>query len=99
MRYDTPIFFQTVERGAYDPITGNYADGIVSEVKRLASVTDTGTETQKLLFGDVKTGRKTIRLQVAFDGDFDRIRIDDKIYKVAFERKLRIKQNFVVKEV
>ena len=99
MRYDTPVFFQKVARGEYDPMTGNYADGVVEETKRLASVTDTGTETQKLLFGDVKTGCKTVRLQVAYNEPFDRIRIGETVYNVAFERTLRIKQNFVVKEV
>ena len=99
MRYDTPVYFQKVTLGEYDPTTGNHAEAIVEETKRIASVTDTGTETQKLLFGDVKMGCKTIRLQVAYNEPFDRIRIGDAIYTVAFERTLRIKQNFVVKEV
>lgn len=99
MRYDTPIYFQTVTKGEFDKYTGNYSEEVIEEVKRLASVTDTGTETQKLLFGDVKMGCKTIRLQVAYDAEFDRIRIGDAVYKVAFERRLQIKQNFVAKEV
>lgn len=99
MRYDTPIYFQKVAPGEFDPMTGNHAEEVIKEFKRIASVTDTGTETQKLLFDDVREGCKTIKLQVAFDGEFDRIRIGETVYKVHFERKLLIKQNFVVKEI
>lgn len=34
MRYDTPIYFQKLTPGEYDPATGNYVDDKVSEVKR-----------------------------------------------------------------
>lgn len=99
MRYDTPIYFQSITPGEYDESTGDYSKGAVKETKRLASVTDTGTETLKLLFGQIKQGCKTVRLQVAYTEPFDHIRIGDAVYNVEFERNLRIKQNFVVSEV
>ena len=41
MRYDTPICFQRITPGEYDPDTGNYADDIVEETLRYASVMNT----------------------------------------------------------
>ena len=38
MRYDTTIFFQRVIQGEYDTSTGNYADPIIEETKKDASV-------------------------------------------------------------
>lgn len=99
MRYDTPIYFQRITPGAYDPNTGNYGPDETAEVLRYASVTDTGEQTLLLVYGGIKQGSLTIRLQNRYDAAFDRIRIGDKFYKVDLSRKLRVKQNFVVSEV
>ena len=96
MRYDKPIFFQSTEPGGYDPLTGDYGDDTISEVKKYASVTDTGTETLRLVYGAIKQGSFTIRLQQPYKKPFDRIRIDEKFYQVDFARKSRA---FVVSEV
>lgn len=96
MRYDKPIFFQSTEPGAYDPLTGDYGDDTISEVKKYASVTDTGTETLRLVYGAIKQGSFTIRLQQPYKKPFDRIRIGEKLYQVDFARKSRA---FVVSEV
>lgn len=96
MRYDKPIFFQSTEPGAYDPMTGDYGDDTISEVKKYASVTDTGTETLRLVYGAIKQGSFTIRLQQPYKKPFDRIRIGEKLYQVDFARKSRA---FVVSEV
>ncbi len=96
MRYDKPIFFQRVQPGEYDAATGNYGADTVTEVQKRASVTDSGVETLKLIYGDLKQGSKTIRLQRPYTEPFDRIRIDNKIYKVDFAR---FQRNFVVSEV
>ena len=42
MRYDTPIYMQTIRSGDYNPDTGDYADGQVDEVEQIASGMDTG---------------------------------------------------------
>ena len=50
MRYDTPVYFQKITSGEYDPKTGNYADDIVVETLRYASVMNTGEERLKLVY-------------------------------------------------
>lgn len=99
MRFDTPIYFQTVETGAYNAETGNYEPNTVTEDKRWASVTDSKTETLQLIYGDIKQGCKTVRLQNIYRKPFDRIKIGEKLYRVDFSRKLRCKHIFVVSEV
>ena len=99
MRFDKPIFFQHIKAGEYNENTGDYGADSVTEVQRYASVTDAGVETMKLIYGDVKQGSFTVRLQAHYAESFDRIRIGSRLYKVDFERKLRTIHVFVVSEV
>ncbi len=99
MRCDTEVFFQSIVPGEYDEATGDYRDDTVSEEKRHASVTDTGTETMNLVYGSIKQGSKTVRIQTHYKKAFGRIRIGNALYRVDFERKLRTKHVFVVSEV
>ena len=99
MRYDTPIYFQTIKKGEYDPDTGNYAEDTVAEDKVFASVTDSRAETLNLVYGELKQGCFTIRLQNIYRKPFSYIRIGEKRYRVDFGRKLRLKHIFVVSEV
>lgn len=85
--------------GEYDEPTGDYGEDTISEEKRHASVTDTGTETMNLVYGSIKQGSKTVRLQTHYKELFDRIRIGNALYRVDLERKLRTKHVFVVSEV
>jgi hypothetical protein len=96
MRYDTPIYFQIVEQGEYDAATGNYGDDVLTEARRYASVTDSGVQTLQLIYGELKEGSKTVRLQRPYTDDYDRIRIGDKTYRVDFARH---QKSFVVSEV
>ncbi len=99
MRYDTPIFFQKVDAGAYDTTTGNYGENIITEEKRYANVTHSGVDTLQLVYGDIRQSGLTVRLQRHYEKAFDRIRIGDKTYHVDFGRSLRNAQVFVVSEV
>lgn len=99
MRYDKAIYFQTVEHGAYNPDTGDYADDHVTEVKKYGSVSDTGTDAMNLIYGSIKQGSLTTQLQTHYTETFHRIRVGRKVYRVDFERKLRTKHVFVVSEV
>ena len=99
MRFDTPIYFQTVKKGEYDPETGNYAEDTVTEDEVFASVTDSRAETLNLVYGAIKQGCYTVRLQNIYRKPFDRIRMGEKVYKVDFSRKLRLKHIFVISEV
>ena len=100
MRYDIPIYFQTVTAaGKYDATTGNYADDTVTEVKRYASVTDSGEKTMMLIYGAIKQGSKTIRLQQPYTAPYTRIRIDKAVYTVDRQKRFRNSHIFVVSEV
>ena len=63
MRYDTPIFFQRVLPGEYDPTTGNYADDQVTEVRKMASVMDTRAEIMQIVYGGIRQGSVTVQLR------------------------------------
>ena len=99
MRYDTPIYFQLIRQGIYDPKTGDYADSDPVETKVYADVTDTSTDTKQILYGDIKRNSKVIRLQQHYTRTSNRIRIGDKQYGVDDERKLRTKHVLIVSEV
>ena len=99
MRYDTPIYFQKTTQGAYNPDTGDYGPDSITETLRYASVMDTGRETLRLVYGEIRQGSLTIHLQNHYDDSFDRIRVGDRLYTVDYARRLRVKQVFVVSEV
>lgn len=99
MRYDTPVYFQRIIPGKYDTSTGNYAPDDVTEERRYASVTNSGIETINLVYGELKQGSLTIRLQNHYIEPYDRIRIGKKIYRVDMSRPLRVGHSFVISEV
>lgn len=99
MRFDTPIFFQNITPGEYDQSSGNYGVGETTETMRYASVTSTGVTTLNNIYGELKQGSYTVRIQGHYDDTFNRIRIGSKLYRVDFSRKLRTKHVFVVSEV
>lgn len=99
MRYDTPIYFQKITSGEYDPSTGNYGDDSIEETLRYASVMDTSAKTMRLIYGEIRQGSLTIQIQNHYTEPFDRIRVGEKIYRVDDSRKLRTKHTFVVSEV
>lgn len=101
MRYNTPIYFETRKKGAYNSTTGNYDPETCEAVKRYAAITETGTEALKLIYGDIKQGALTIRLQRPYKAAFDRVRIGEcksaKYYHV--DRARLAKRVFIVSEV
>lgn len=99
MRYDTPVYFQRITSGEYDPKTGNYDEDTVEETQRYASIMDTGAVMLKLVYDGPKQGSLIIQLQNHYEEPFDRIRVGNKLYAVDFSRPLRVKHTFVVSEV
>lgn len=99
MRFDTPVYFQRITAGAYDPATGNYGPAGVAEEKRFASVTNTGEDTLNLVYGELRQGVITVRLQTHYAEPFDRLRIGEKVYRVDRARPLRLKYTLVCSEV
>ena len=99
MRYDTPVYFQKITPGKYDPSTGNYGDDTVEESLRYASVMNTGEDQLRLVYDGPKQGSLTIQLQNHYTSPFSQIRIGEKIYQVDSSRELRTKHTFIVSEV
>ena len=99
MRFDTPVYFQRITKGEYDASTGNYSDDIVEETLRYADVTDTGTQSLMLIYGTIKQGSLTVRLQNHYHEPFDRLRIGSAFYKVDSSKRLRMKHILIVSEV
>lgn len=99
MRYDTPIYFQKITSGEYDPDTGDYGKDTIQETEVYASVMDTRSEMLRLVYNGPMQGSLTIQLQNHYTDPFDRIRVGNRIYKVDYTRRLRVKQTFVVSEV
>lgn len=101
MRYNTPIYFQRKQKGEYNASDGDYSPETTVEVKRYASVTDTGTDTLNLVYGGPKQGSLTIRLQRPYADPFDQIRIGDgeqaKYYRA--DKARLFKRVFIVSEV
>lgn len=99
MRFDTPIYFQRVTPGEYDASTGDYGEDTITEEMRYASVTGSARETMNMIYGEIKQGSLTLRLQNHYTEPFDRIRIGNKVYRADSERLLRTKNTFIVSEV
>ena len=99
MRFDKPIYFQHITSGAYDESSGNYFDDTVSEIKRYASITQSGIETLNLIYGKLQQDSLTVRIQQHYDKPFDYIRIGNKRYRVDFKRDLSRFSVFVISEV
>ena len=99
MRFDTPIYFQRNQVAAYNPTTGNYEEQPPLEEMRYAAVTYSTRDTMNLIYGEIKQGSLTLRLQNHYTKPFDRIRIGNKAYRVDSSRLLRVKNILVVSEV
>ena len=99
MRFDTPVYFQTIKAGEYNASTGDYGEDIITEEMRMADVTETGIETLNIMYGEIKQGVKTVRLQNYYEKPFDRLRIGNKVYRVDRARPLRLKYTLIVSEV
>lgn len=99
MRFDTPVYFQAIKAGEYDASTGDHGEDIITEEMRMADVTETGIETLNIIYGEIRQGVKTVRLQNYYDKPFDRVKIGKKVYRVDRARPLRLKYTLIVSEV
>lgn len=99
MRYDTPVYFQRITAGEYDPSTGDYGPDGAPETEVWASVLPTQRETLRLLYGELRQNSVTIHIQSHYEGVFDGVRIGNKVYRVDSRRRFRVKESFVLSEV
>lgn len=109
MRCDTQIYFitdgeRTLITDRDDPDYGGYTKETPVEAGMLADVTDTKTETQQLVYGRLREGSVTVRLNRQYLEPFDHIRIVDrvtgssKLYDVDACRHLRHRSVFICHE-
>lgn len=96
MRYNTPVFFQHKQPGAYNSDTHNYNADTITELKRYADITLTDTETLQAVYGTIKQAGLTLRLQRPYTAPFESIRIGAKIYAVGASKGGKV---FVISEV
>lgn len=110
MRCDTKIYFVTDGEKVLvsDPAAenfGEYVPGDSAEEERIADVTDTQTKTQQIVYGALREGSRTVRLNEAYTAPFDHIRIIDRatgrssLYDVDAKRILRHRSTFICHEV
>ena len=98
VRYDKQIFFVKETEPVYDYDTGDYVDGEPIKHEAWANVSDTGTERMQLIYGALKQGAITVRIQGKYDEVFDYIQVDGKKYKVDAFRTFRNDQAFNLSE-
>lgn len=99
VRFDTKVELIHQEPGTYDPLTGNYAG--VAEVSKTvwADVTDTGLQEKALIGGKAGEDSRTVRLQQKPDFQFEKVRIDGKLYQIDTVRRYRIRETLYVSRV
>lgn len=98
MRFDTPVYFQIITLGDYDPNTGNYGDEKIEEIEIFCDVTDAGTQTETIVYGGLKEGSLVIRLKRPLKKNFNYVRIGEKRYRVDHVQEMLTKQSIVVSE-
>ena len=89
MRFDQKIQLVTEGEKVFDPSTGNNITAEPTYIGVWANVTDMTEDTQAFLFGGLKQGAKTIRLQGHVMRRFDYVQIGDTKYNVRSQRVLR----------
>ena len=98
MRYDTRIYFVKEGEEEYDYATGDYIATEPIKHEAWANVSDTGTERMQLIYGALKQGAITVRIQGKYDEAFDYVEADGKQYNVDAFRTFRNDQAFNLSE-
>lgn len=110
MRCDTQIYFvtdgkKTMVTDPESPIYGDYTVSEASEAGCMADVTDTQEHTQQIVYGCLREGSRTVRINRQYHAPFDHIRIVDRdtgrsaLYDVDAKRILRRRSTFICHEV
>ena len=97
MRYDKKVYFVT-EGEEYNYDTGDYELVELVKHEAWANVSDTGTERMQLIYGALKQGAITVRIQGKCDEAFDYVEVDGKEYNVDAFRTFKNDQSFNLSE-
>ena len=98
MRYNKRIYFVKEGEDEYDYETGDYVTTERVKHEAWANVSDTGTERMQLIYGALKQGAITVRIQGKYDESFDYIKVGDKKYNVDAFKTFRNDQAFNLSE-
>ena len=98
MRYDKRVYFVKESEDEYDYSTGDYVTTEPVKHEVWANVSDMGTQRQTLVFGALKQGALTIRIQNKHEQPFDYIEVGGQAYNVASTRTFRHDQAFEASE-
>ena len=98
MRYDQRIYFVKEGEDEYDYATGDYVTTEPVKREAWANVSDTGTERMQLIYGNLKQGAITVRIQGKYEEAFDYIEVENKKYNVDAFRTFRNDQAFNLSE-
>lgn len=99
MRFDTPVYFQTIIQGEYDAKTGNYAEDTVEEELIYCDVTQSSLDTMNLLYGQIKQDSLIVRTKRTLSKGYSFLRIGEKRYRIDTSRVHLGKQSLMVSEV
>lgn len=90
MRYDTKLYFVR-ETGLeeYDNDTGDLIESEPIKTSRWVNVADMGEERMQAIFGRLKQGSVTIKMQGSYNEPFDYLEIGGKAYDVALTKRTR----------
>ncbi len=67
MRANTKVYFITEGETEYDASTGDYIESENTRDLQWANVSDTGEQRMTLLYGSIKQGAKTVRLNHTYE--------------------------------
>lgn len=96
MRYDRKVWLVDEAEPEYDETTGDYADGAIERYYRDANVSDTGTEVMNMLYGKIKQGALTVRVQNGVESPYQYIEVDTVGNKYRIDRVKRHRNELVL---
>lgn len=82
MRFDQRAEFIKYSNETYDSETGNYISGTKESVFMYVSVSTLSAHAVSMILGDIKLNTIEIKTLRKLNFTFDRVRINDKLYKV-----------------
>ena len=96
MRYDRKIDFLLVDTVYNDK--GDYTEEVLESKTAYGSIVNTGLDTMRLVYGEIRQGSITLHLQNHIDFNFNRILLDGKTYAVDQRINQRVKQAYILSQ-
>lgn len=97
MRYDRKVWFVNESAPEYDETTGDYTEGTVERIFRMANITNTGESSMNMLYGKIKEGALTVRIQNAIESPYQYIEVDSIGNKYLIDNRKQLRRDLVLK--